>query len=96
MGLACGLEVARVRDGRCQPIVRAERSNGRAAHPPCGNCVRRRGRHYIGPDRFIETWGHPQKVQSSGRSRDREVAARLWDLSQKLTGVSYAALGPQR
>ncbi len=47
---------------------------------------------YIGPDRFFETWGHPKKVSSSARSRDREAARRLWDISEALTGVRYEAL----
>ena len=51
-----------------------------------------RGGDYIGPDGFGETWGHPKKVRSSARSHDREVAARLWDVSEELTGVRFEAL----
>jgi NAD(P)-dependent dehydrogenase (short-subunit alcohol dehydrogenase family) len=49
---------------------------------------------YIGPDGFAETWGHPKKVGSSARSRDDEAARRLWEASEALTGVHYAALRP--
>jgi len=51
-----------------------------------------RGGDYIGPDRFFETWGHPKKVGSSVRSRDREAARRLWEISEEMTGVRYEAL----
>jgi NAD(P)-dependent dehydrogenase (short-subunit alcohol dehydrogenase family) len=49
-----------------------------------------RGGDYIGPDLLLETWGHPKKVRSNGRSRDRAAAATLWDVSEKLTGVTYS------
>lgn len=51
-----------------------------------------RGGDYIGPDQLGESWGHPKKVSSNARSRDRAAAATLWDVSEKLTGVSYGAL----
>ena len=51
------------------------------------------GGDYIGPNRMMETWGHPKKVSSSARSHDREAAAKLWDVSDELTGVRYEALG---
>ncbi len=51
-----------------------------------------RGGNYIGPDRFAEQWGHPKKVGSNARSRDQDVAARLWEVSESLTGVRYEAL----
>ena len=50
------------------------------------------GGDYIGPDGFGELWGHPRKVQSNSRSHDTAAAAKLWEISEKLTGVRYAAL----
>lgn len=47
------------------------------------------GGDFIGPDGFGQTWGHPTKVKSNRRSHDRNVAAGLWQLSEKLTGVAY-------
>jgi len=44
---------------------------------------------YYGPKRLR---GYPHRVQSSAKSRDPEMAARLWELSEKLTGVSYPNL----
>jgi NAD(P)-dependent dehydrogenase (short-subunit alcohol dehydrogenase family) len=52
-----------------------------------------RGGDYIGPDGFAEMWGHPKKAKSSARSHDEEAAAKLWEVSEQLTGVRYAALG---
>jgi hypothetical protein len=49
-----------------------------------------RGGDYIGPDGFMGQKGFPQKVGSNGRSYDQEVAARLWSVSEELTGVGYA------
>ncbi len=52
------------------------------------------GGDYIGPDGFFEQRGHPRKVRSNARSRDRADAIRLWEVSETLTGVSYDALAP--
>jgi len=51
-----------------------------------------RGGDYIGPDGLGELWGHPKKVSSNSRSHDRDVAARLWSVSEDATGVRYDAL----
>jgi len=50
------------------------------------------GGDYIGPGGFAETWGYPKKVSSSARSHDPADAARLWDISEALTGVKYEGL----
>jgi NAD(P)-dependent dehydrogenase (short-subunit alcohol dehydrogenase family) len=47
------------------------------------------GGMYIGPDGLGELRGHPHVTTPSGRARDPQVAARLWDLSEELTGVSF-------
>jgi NAD(P)-dependent dehydrogenase (short-subunit alcohol dehydrogenase family) len=51
-----------------------------------------RGGEYFGPDRFMQTWGHPRRVGSSARSRDADAAARLWQESERATGVRYEGL----
>lgn len=51
-----------------------------------------RGGDYVGPDGFFETTGHPKKTTSSARARDVEAARRLWEVSERLTGVVYRAL----
>jgi NAD(P)-dependent dehydrogenase (short-subunit alcohol dehydrogenase family) len=47
------------------------------------------GAQYYGPGNLLETKGHPKLVKSSGRSHDADLARRLWEVSEKLTGVSY-------
>jgi NAD(P)-dependent dehydrogenase (short-subunit alcohol dehydrogenase family) len=41
---------------------------------------------YYGPKRLR---GYPQRVQSDAKSRDPDMAAGLWELSEKLTGVKF-------
>jgi NAD(P)-dependent dehydrogenase (short-subunit alcohol dehydrogenase family) len=48
------------------------------------------GGSYIGPDGPLEQRGYPKIVRSSRRSYDEGTAADLWDLSEKLTGVTVA------
>jgi NAD(P)-dependent dehydrogenase (short-subunit alcohol dehydrogenase family) len=48
-----------------------------------------RGGDYYGPRGWQELRGHPTKVQSSARSHDTAVAAKLWTVSEELTGVRY-------
>lgn len=47
------------------------------------------GGDYYGPDGFMEISGHPKRVKSTRRSRDRQTQRRLWELSEELTGVRY-------
>lgn len=48
-----------------------------------------RGGEYYGPGRRFGAVGYPKKVQSNGRSHDEATAARLWTISEELTGVYY-------
>lgn len=47
------------------------------------------GGDYIGPDGFMENYGHPKKTTSTARSHDRAAAKRLWEISEQLTSVRY-------
>ncbi|MBU3217421.1 hypothetical protein [Clostridium estertheticum] len=47
------------------------------------------GGNYIGSSGFQESRGLPTKVQSSEASHDIEVAGRLWNISEELTGVHF-------
>ncbi|SRR5581483_4700382 len=63
----------------------------RAATDPAAS-----GGAYYGPRRYglrrrFYT-GYPAVVESSARSRDEADQARLWQVSEQLTGVAYAAL----
>jgi hypothetical protein len=47
------------------------------------------GGDYYGPGSWGGLRGCPTKVQSSDRSYDTAVAAKLWTVSEELTGVRY-------
>jgi NAD(P)-dependent dehydrogenase (short-subunit alcohol dehydrogenase family) len=47
------------------------------------------GGDYWGPDGFRQLWGLPKKVGSRRETRDAALGARLWELSENLTGVRY-------
>jgi NAD(P)-dependent dehydrogenase (short-subunit alcohol dehydrogenase family) len=44
---------------------------------------------FIGPDGFEEQRGYPKVVSPVKAGRDEATAARLWTVSEELTGVSY-------
>lgn len=47
------------------------------------------GGAYYGPRGLLGWRGYPKRVNSSRRSHDEAVAARLWQVSEELTGVVY-------
>ncbi len=47
------------------------------------------GADFYGPGGLFGTRGFPRKVRSSPASHDQAVAARLWQVSEELTGVTY-------
>ena len=51
-----------------------------------------RGGEYYGPGGRFEFTGNPVRVESTDRSHDVEDQRRLWDTSERLTGVRYDAL----
>jgi len=51
-----------------------------------------RGGDYVGPGSWFEMRGHPRLVGTTARARDERVAARLWSVSEELTGVRFEAL----
>lgn len=46
-----------------------------------------KGGDYFGPDGFYEMRGSAKKVDSTALSKDKEVAKRLWEVSEKLCGI---------
>jgi NAD(P)-dependent dehydrogenase (short-subunit alcohol dehydrogenase family) len=47
------------------------------------------GGSYIGPDGPAEARGHPRRVSATRRAEDTDVARRLWEVSERLTGVAF-------
>jgi NAD(P)-dependent dehydrogenase (short-subunit alcohol dehydrogenase family) len=48
---------------------------------------------FYGPSRLMESRGAPKRVDSTSRSKDPRLAARLWSVSEDLTNVRYDGLG---
>lgn len=47
------------------------------------------GNDYYGPGGFQEIKGYPKKVKSSGLAKEDGIAAKLWDVSEKMTAVFF-------
>jgi NAD(P)-dependent dehydrogenase (short-subunit alcohol dehydrogenase family) len=47
---------------------------------------------YIGPNGFFEFRGHPKVVRARKKAYDPDVAAKLWTVSEQLTGVTFRRL----
>jgi hypothetical protein len=47
------------------------------------------GGQYYGPGGLGEFRGNPKVVDSSKKSKDQAIQGRLWEISGKLTGVTY-------
>lgn len=48
-----------------------------------------RGGEYFGPDGFLQMRGFPKQVEMVKRAKSAEDAARLWEVSEELTGVRF-------
>jgi len=48
-----------------------------------------KGGEYYGPSGMMEARGYPRRVKLPKASLDEEVAKRLWEVSEELTGVQY-------
>jgi hypothetical protein len=53
-----------------------------------------RGGGYYGPDKLGETRGHPSEAHIPRQAMETHVAHRLWEISEKLTGISFSAQVP--
>ncbi|MBB3428869.1 NAD(P)-dependent dehydrogenase (short-subunit alcohol dehydrogenase family) [Rhizobium sp. BK312] len=53
-----------------------------------------RGGGYYGPERLSETRGHPTEAQIPRQALEKHVARKLWEVSEKLTGISFNAQIP--
>jgi NAD(P)-dependent dehydrogenase (short-subunit alcohol dehydrogenase family) len=48
-----------------------------------------KGGEYYGPSGFFEMKGNPELVQSSKASYNLDDAKKLWEVSEKLTGIKF-------
>ncbi len=48
-----------------------------------------KGGEYVGPDGFLGQHGYPHLARSSKSSHNEALARRLWEVSEKLTGIEY-------
>jgi NAD(P)-dependent dehydrogenase (short-subunit alcohol dehydrogenase family) len=49
------------------------------------------GGQYVGPDGLLEMSGFPRVVTSNDTSRNEALAAKLWEVSEQLTKVSFVS-----
>ena len=47
------------------------------------------GASYVGPDKLMETRGHPTLVGRTAAASNVDDAKRLWTMSEELTGVTF-------
>ncbi|WP_337267410.1 SDR family oxidoreductase [Oryzifoliimicrobium ureilyticus] len=45
---------------------------------------------YYGPDRLFETRGHPHPAHIPPQALDPDARRRLWEISERMTGLSFA------
>jgi hypothetical protein len=51
------------------------------------------GGTYVGPDGFLEQRGHPKRVWPNRAAQDGNLARRLWEVSEQMTGVRFDLAG---
>jgi len=47
------------------------------------------GGEFFGPGGFMQQHGAPKRVKAAKKAYDTDVARRLWEVSEQLTGVTY-------
>ena len=77
------------RPGRPLPALpsvfrRTPQARRRAATDPKAT-----GGDYFGPDGFLQMRGYPRRVAMVKLAQNPEDAVRLWEVSEKLTGVHF-------
>ena len=79
----------RTADARALPA----RGSGSAELAVRGDVTRRDERQPLPPDGFLHVRGYPTRGEIRKRALDEDVAKRLWDVSEQLTGVEFALDG---
>jgi len=71
-------------------VLAATPAQGRAADPVAATSPQVRGGDYVGPSARSGLRGPPAPARSSDRSHDQELARRLWQVSEEMTGVRFS------
>ena len=74
---------------RLTPFVAQSASAGAQPILMAALCNSLTGGEYVGPAGFQEMYGKPKVVGSSKKSKNEELAAKLWQVSEKLVGVEF-------
>lgn len=77
---------------RILPFMRQSASRGALPTLYAATAPSAKGGEYYGPDGFQEFRGNPVKIDGPRQSKDTAAAKRLWELSEKLTGVRFAEI----
>lgn len=48
-----------------------------------------KGGEFLGPNGFMEMRGYPVKVDPNSLAQDRQIAEKLWTVSEKMTGMKF-------
>jgi len=48
-----------------------------------------KGGEFFGPNGLFEIWGYPIEVQPNSLSKDENIAKKLWEVSENLTGIKF-------
>lgn len=72
-----------------QPLVSQSAADGALPILFAATSRQATGGAYYGPDGFLEFKGPPRLAKVMPQAYDRDVARRLWDISQRLTGVTF-------
>src|SRR3982075_2372666 len=65
----------------------AQDESGCAPPPPSAPVANARGNSFAGPDGFMEQRGPAKLVGRSAAAKDADVARRIWEASEELTGT---------
>ena len=79
---------------RILPFMRQPASRGALPTLYAATAPAAKGGEYYGPDGFLEFRGNPHRIDGPPQSKDAAAAKRLWELSEKLTGVQFALVAP--
>jgi NAD(P)-dependent dehydrogenase (short-subunit alcohol dehydrogenase family) len=85
-------DVKKMMVGLLGPLVSQDDAHGALPTLYAATVPEANGGEYIGPDGFGELKGYPKVVEPRPQAKDVEVARRLWEVSEELTGVVYPPL----